>query len=107
LLLLSSHKKCKHNVAGPVLVPLKIKEYILSKKFDVVDERLCLKINWMLPRPTIVRIFIDNIESQTFRPTGMEMIYNRTIHSGEQDLKLYINNSFGIKRIEECSLMGR
>jgi hypothetical protein len=97
---------CKHNVPGPVLVPLKNKKYILSKTFDVVDERLCLKINWMLQRPILVRMYIDNAESQTFWPSGMELIYNVTINSGEHVINLNIKNSFGIVQIEECSLLG-
>jgi hypothetical protein len=96
---------CKHNVPGPVLVPLQNKEYILSKKFDVVDERLCLKINWMLQRPSSVIMYIDNAESQTFWPK-MELIYNVRITSGEHVIKLNINNSSSVVRIEECSLLG-
>jgi hypothetical protein len=107
LFFLSSHKKCKHNVAGPVLVPLKNEEYILSKKFDEVNGTLCLKFYWKQRSPKSLQSFIDNInDSQSFLPRGLEYIYNVTMTKGKHDIKLLINTCCGVERIEECSQRG-
>jgi hypothetical protein len=81
--------------------------HILSKTFDVLNDRLCLKICWMLNSPSFVKLSIDNVESQTFWPAGMEMIYNVTMSGGQHAIELNINRPYGIERIEECSLRGR
>jgi hypothetical protein len=60
----------------------------------------------MQQRPSLVRMYIDNAESQTLWPTGMEMIYKVTINSGEHVIQFNINNPSGVVRIEECSLLG-
>jgi hypothetical protein len=81
--------------------------YTLRKTFIVLDGRLCLKISWMINSPSFVKLTIDDVESQTFWPAGMEMIYNVTMSRGQHDIGFILSNSFGIERIKECSLRGR